>query len=73
VTASRRKAAFLLVIRNCMELLLEHEELRAVLMKHWQSVGVPVPENSRLVVRCNHKTNTVRAVIVTEKEKRNAR
>jgi hypothetical protein len=69
----RRKAAFLLVIRNCMELLLEHEELRAVLVKYWKDSGVPVPDASRLVVRCNHKTNTVRAVIVTDKERKYAR
>jgi hypothetical protein len=70
---SRRKAAFLLVIRLCMELLLEHEELRAVLLKHWKDTGVAIPESARLVVRCNHKTNTVRAVIVTDKERKYAR
>ena len=68
---SRRKAAFLLVIRNCMELLLEHEELRAVLVKHWREMGVPVPESARLVIRTNHKTNTARAVLVTGKGKKN--
>ena len=52
-----------------MELLLEHEELREVLLKHWKDAGIPVSESSRLVVRCNHRTNTVRAVIIIIKEK----
>ena len=53
-----------------MELLLEHEELREVLLKHWKDAGIPVSESSRLVVRCNHRTNTVRAVIIIKEKKK---
>lgn len=42
-------------------------------MKHWKDTGVQIPDSARLVVRCNHKTNTVRAVIVTDKERKYAR
>ena len=54
-----------------MELILEHEELQAVLVQYWKNAGVKLPETARLVIRCNHKTGTAKAVIVT-KEKQDA-
>lgn len=53
-----------------MELILEHDELHAVLVQYWRSVGVTLPDNSRLIIRINNKKMTARAVITTLERKR---
>jgi hypothetical protein len=53
-----------------MELILEHDELRAVLMQFWRSTGVVLPDNAKLIIRTNNKKMTARAVISTAEAKR---
>jgi hypothetical protein len=53
-----------------MEIVLEHDEIEALLREALAARRVKVPEEASFRVRSNHKKGTIRAVFKSKSERR---
>jgi hypothetical protein len=53
-----------------MEIVLEHDEIQALLREALAARGIEVPRKADFRVRSNHKKGTIRVVFKSEEERR---